>query len=108
MLKSDKLKQFAVVEEKRSKLYKSLIAKVNSNCIDEKLFSALPCEVYPPPPPPSSVKKTPLSPHRINGHLYPPPPPSSSVNKTPLSPYRINGHRKLSNLCIKLFSFLFC
>nr|CAH8842706.1 unnamed protein product [Trichobilharzia regenti] len=68
LLKSDKLKQFAVVEEKRSKLYKSLIAKVNSNCIDEKLFSALPCEVYPPPPPSSSVNKTPLSPYRINGH----------------------------------------
>ncbi|CAH8842407.1 unnamed protein product [Trichobilharzia szidati] len=64
LLKSDKLKQFAVVEEKRSKLYKSLIAKVNSNCIDEKLFSALPCEVYPPPP--SSVNKTPTSAHRIN------------------------------------------
>ncbi|CAH8514269.1 unnamed protein product [Heterobilharzia americana] len=50
LLKDYKLKQFLITEQKRSSLYRSLIAKVKSNCIDEKLLSALPYEVNPPPP----------------------------------------------------------
>uniref|UniRef100_A0A3Q0KN86 C3H1-type domain-containing protein n=1 Tax=Schistosoma mansoni TaxID=6183 RepID=A0A3Q0KN86_SCHMA len=44
LLKETKLKQFLITEQKRSKLYRSLIAKVNDSCIDDKLLSNLPNE----------------------------------------------------------------
>lgn len=44
LLKETKLKQFLITEQKRSKLYRSLFAKVNSSCIDDKLLSNLPVE----------------------------------------------------------------
>uniref|UniRef100_A0A095AKQ9 Uncharacterized protein n=1 Tax=Schistosoma haematobium TaxID=6185 RepID=A0A095AKQ9_SCHHA len=44
LLKETKLKHFLITEQKRSKLYRSLIAKVNSSCIDdsEKFFKQSP------------------------------------------------------------------
>ncbi|CAH8482186.1 unnamed protein product [Schistosoma turkestanicum] len=47
ILKETKLKQFLIKEQKRSKLYRTLVAKVNSSCIDDKPLSALPAEKIP-------------------------------------------------------------